>query len=93
MSNVLPKEWNINQIGNILDISTGDKDTQNRIEDGKYPFFVRSNTIERLDSYSFDGEAVLQQVMVSVLEKFFIIIMENLHFTKEFMQFMDLTRK
>ena len=59
MSNVLPKGWNVNQIGNILDISTGDKDTQNRIEDGKYPFFVRSNTIERLDSYSFDGEAVL----------------------------------
>lgn len=40
-------------------IITGDKDTINRVEDGAYPFYVRSPQIERINSYSFDGEAVL----------------------------------
>jgi type I restriction enzyme S subunit len=47
------------KLGDICTIKTGKKDTQNRIEDGKYPFYVRSNTIERINSYSFDGEAIL----------------------------------
>ncbi|WP_375723543.1 restriction endonuclease subunit S [Arcobacter sp. KX21116] len=55
----IPKDWELSTVGKLLKISTGDKDTQDKIEDGKYPFFVRSNVIERLDSYSFDGEAVL----------------------------------
>ena len=33
--------------------------TQDRVDDGQYPFFVRSQTIERINSYSYDGEAVL----------------------------------
>ncbi|WP_270665227.1 MULTISPECIES: restriction endonuclease subunit S, partial [unclassified Aeromonas] len=28
-------------------------------EEGLYPFFVRSDTVERISTYSFDGEAVL----------------------------------
>ena len=40
-------------------LATGSKNTQDRIEDGQYPFFVRSQTVERINSYSFDGEAVL----------------------------------
>jgi len=55
----IPEGWEKNIIGSCLKISTGDKDTQDKIEDGKYPFFVRSNIIERLNSYSFEGEAVL----------------------------------
>ena len=55
----IPKEWTVSTIDKEASICTGGKDTQDKIEDGIYPFFVRSNTIERINSYSFDGEAVL----------------------------------
>lgn len=51
--------WEEKKLGEICLIKTGNKDTQNKVENGKYPFFVRSNTVERIDSYSFDGEAIL----------------------------------
>ncbi len=55
----IPEHWKTKRLKFVADISTGDKDTENNVEDGEYPFFVRSQTIERIDSYSFDGEAVL----------------------------------
>jgi len=56
---VIPADWNVECIENIAHITTGGRDTQERVADGEYPFFVRSQTIERINSYSFDGEAVL----------------------------------
>jgi len=47
------------QIGDFAEVTTGNKDTQNKVDGGKYPFFVRSQNVERIDSYSYDGEAVL----------------------------------
>lgn len=55
----IPDDWSFDYIENIARIATGSKNTQDRIGDGSYPFFVRSQTIERIDTYSFDGEAVL----------------------------------
>ncbi len=52
-------EWEENKLGEICKIQTGNKDTQNKVENGLYPFFVRSNNVERINSYSFDGEAIL----------------------------------
>ncbi len=52
-------EWEIKKLGELADICTGKKDTKDKVEDGTYPFFVRSQTIERINSYSFDGEAIL----------------------------------
>ena len=52
-------DWIKVEIGDTCTVKTGGKDTQDRIENGKYPFFVRSNTVERINSYSFDGEAIL----------------------------------
>jgi len=52
-------EWCRYSIKDIAKITTGNKDTQNKVDDGKYPFFVRSQTIERIDSFSFDCEAIL----------------------------------
>ncbi len=52
-------EWEVKKLGEVCEIKTGNKDTQNKVEEGKYPFFVRSNTVERIDSYSYDGEAIL----------------------------------
>jgi len=52
-------KWNKALLGDVCTITTGNKDTQNKVEGGKYPFFVRSQTVERIDTYSFDGEAIL----------------------------------
>ncbi|WP_099363592.1 restriction endonuclease subunit S [Fredinandcohnia onubensis] len=55
----VPKDWKVKHIEEIANISTGNKDTVNKEENGKYPFFVRSQTVERINSYSYDGEAIL----------------------------------
>lgn len=55
----LPADWSLDFIENVALITTGSKNTQDRIDDGAYPFFVRSQKVERINSYSFDGEAVL----------------------------------
>ena len=52
-------EWDVKKIKNISSITTGAKNTQDKIDDAEYPFFVRSSIVERINSYSFDGEAVL----------------------------------
>ena len=52
-------EWGIKKLGEVAEIKTGNKDTQNKVNSGKYPFYVRSNNVERINSYSFDGEAIL----------------------------------
>ena len=56
---VIPEEWNVDRIDQNTSIKTGSKNTQDRQEDGDYPFFVRSQEVERINSYSYDGEAVL----------------------------------
>lgn len=55
-----PKEgWEIKSLGEIAEIYTGKKNNQDKVENGVYPFFVRSQSVERINSYSFDGEAIL----------------------------------
>lgn len=55
-----PKEdWEVKKLGEMSIIYTGKKNNQDKIENGSYPFFVRSQTVERINSYSFDGEAIL----------------------------------
>lgn len=56
---IIPVDWDVDCVENIGHVTTGSKNTQDRIEDGDYPFFVRSQTVERINTYSFDGEAVL----------------------------------
>lgn len=56
---VIPEDWGVDSIVNLASITTGNKNTQDRIEDGEFPFFVRSATVERINSFTFDGEAVL----------------------------------
>lgn len=55
----IPSHWNVVRMRYLCDIITGDKDTVNRVDDGIYPFYVRSPHIERINSFTFDGEAVL----------------------------------
>ncbi len=56
---VIPTDWDVKEIGDIALITTGGKDTQDAVKNGKYPFFVRSQKVEKINSYSFNGEAVL----------------------------------
>ena len=51
--------WAKAKIIDIASVTTGDKDTQNKIDGGLYPFFVRSQTVEKINTYSYDGEAIL----------------------------------
>ena len=52
-------EWEVKRLGEIAKIKTGGRNNQDKVEDGKYPFFVRSATVERINSYSLDCEAIL----------------------------------
>ena len=52
-------EWEETTVKEIASITTGNKDTKDAIENGKYEFYVRSPKIHKFNSYSFDGEAVL----------------------------------
>src|SRR4030095_2051005 len=56
---VMPTDWDVDRVDGNASIKPGARNTQDRIEDGEYPFFVRSQQVERINSYSFDGEAVL----------------------------------
>lgn len=55
----IPAHWEIIPMRFLCKMKTGDKDTIMRDDNGKYPFFVRSPHIERINTYSYDGEAVL----------------------------------
>lgn len=55
----IPSHWEIKRLRFLCSVKTGEKDTIDKIDSGEYPFFVRSQTIERIDTYSFDEEAVL----------------------------------
>ena len=56
---VIPSDWRVATIKELASIKTGKRNTEDRVDDGAYPFFVRSQIVERINSYSFDGEAVL----------------------------------
>ena len=55
----VPAHWKIQRLRTLANITTGDKDTIDRQDEGRYPFFVRSQNVERIDTWTFDGEAVL----------------------------------
>lgn len=56
----IPENTKLIQLRYITDITTGNMDTQNREDDGEYPFYVRSPKVERSNQYSFDDiEAIL----------------------------------
>lgn len=54
-----PSDWEISQIDKIADITTGCRDVKDSVKNGKYPFYVRSKDVERINFYDFDCEAVL----------------------------------
>lgn len=52
-------DWVVRRLGEVANIKTGSRNNQDKVEDGTYPFFVRSSTVERINSFSHDCEAIL----------------------------------
>ena len=52
-------EWVEKTLGKISHIKTGSRNNQDKVEDGEYPFYVRSQSVKRIDTYSYDEEAIL----------------------------------
>ena len=51
--------WEQRKVKDICVIGTGKSNTQDQIEDGEYPFFIRSDVPVRSDKYLYDCEAVI----------------------------------
>lgn len=53
------EEWSIKELGSLLNISTGNKDLKDKVDNGPYPFYVRSKKIEHIDEFAHDCKALL----------------------------------
>lgn len=47
------------KLGDIFDIKTGNKNAEDSVKDGSYPFFTRSIETQRIDTYNYDQEALI----------------------------------
>ena len=56
---VIPEDWDCVVAKHLMKIETGSRNTEHKTDIGKYPFFVRSQKVERIDTYHYDCEAVL----------------------------------
>lgn len=52
-------DWSTCTLSELASVKTGSRNNQDKRDDGEYPFFVRSQTVERIDSYTHTGEAIL----------------------------------
>jgi len=52
-------EWQVRRLGSMAHIKTGARNNRDGAPSGTYPFFVRSDVVERIDSYSYDCEGIL----------------------------------
>ena len=52
-------QWQAALLGEIARIKTGSCNNEDKVEGGLYPFFVRSEVVERVNTYSYDCEAIL----------------------------------
>lgn len=55
----IPVTWDVWKMKFLSRIETGNKNTEDAEENGIYPFYVRSDKVEKISSYSFEGEAIL----------------------------------
>lgn len=56
---LIPNDWVIKTTKEFADITTGSQNTQDHVNNGKYPFYVRSPKVERINNYIFDTEGVV----------------------------------
>jgi len=53
------KKWKTKNLGDLTNIKTGSKDLKDKDSSGSYPFYVRSDNIHKINTYAYDGEAIL----------------------------------
>ena len=41
-------EWEVKRLGEVAHIKTGSRNNEDKVEDGQYPFYVRSEIVERI---------------------------------------------
>ena len=49
----------VKRLGELAHIKNGSRNNEDKLDDGQYPFYVRSEIVERINSYSHDCEAIL----------------------------------
>ena len=59
ISIIFTNAWEQRKVKELCSISTGKSNTQDKVDDGEYPFYVRSPIIERSAKYLYNEEAVL----------------------------------
>ena len=52
------KYWKKYFLAELVKINTGNKDVKDSNKDGIYPFFIRSEEIQKINEYTFDGEGI-----------------------------------
>ena len=52
-------KWETKLLGDVAHIKTGSKNNEDKDDNGQYPLYVRSAIVEQINSYCFDGEAIL----------------------------------
>ncbi|HRU52111.1 MAG TPA: restriction endonuclease subunit S [Planctomycetota bacterium] len=50
-------EWK--KLGEVAEVGTGKSNTKEQIKNGKYPFYVRSKHIKRINTFEFDEIAIV----------------------------------
>lgn len=55
----MPSTWRQIALQYLATVETGSKDTVNAVEDGEFPFIVRSAEPLAIDTFSYDTEAIL----------------------------------
>lgn len=56
---IIPDKWECLKVEECVSIKTGSRNTEDKQNNGMFPFYVRSQQVERINSFSFDCEAVL----------------------------------
>ena len=52
-------DWEEKEVKDVCSVATGKSNTQDKVDSGKYEFYVRSPIVEHSDKYLFDEEAVI----------------------------------
>ncbi len=53
------EDWQQRKVRELCSIATGKSNTQDQVEDGEYPFYIRSDKPVRSNKYLYDCEAVI----------------------------------
>lgn len=55
----VPEHWEVKRLKYLCNVNTGTRNTEDAKEDGKFPFFVRSQTVQKINTGPYDCEAIL----------------------------------